>query len=164
MGMQLSMIRAAKLNEATALTRISFASKGYWNYPQEYFEIWKNELTITPSYIENNDVYIYESGNAIMGYYSVVNLHEDIDISGITIEKGFWLEHMFIEPSHIGKGLGSRLFHHLRKRCIDEGISELGILADPNARGFYEKMGCQYVGEYPSTIQNRTTPYLIQRF
>ncbi|MFH0783655.1 MAG: GNAT family N-acetyltransferase [Pseudomonadota bacterium] len=157
------MIRTAKQNEAAVLTRISFDSKEYWYYPQEYFEIWKNELTITPDYIEKNDVYVYEKDGAVAGYYSIVYLRENIDISGITIKKGFWLEHMFIESSHIGKGIGAKMFHHLRKRCIDEGMSELGILADPNARGFYEKMGCQYVEEYPSTIQNRTTPYLILR-
>jgi hypothetical protein len=83
---KIPMIRAAKQNEAMALTRISFDAKGYWNYPQEYFEIWKNELTISPSYIENNDVYVYESGNALAGYYSIVFVHEDIDVSGITIE------------------------------------------------------------------------------
>jgi ADP-ribosylglycohydrolase len=29
----------------------------------------------------------------------------------------------------------------------------VGILADPNSRGFYEKMGCTYVREYPSTYE-----------
>jgi hypothetical protein len=36
----------------------------------------------------------------------------------------------------------------------------LGILADPNSRGFYEKMSCRYVEEYPSIIKGRTTPFL----
>ncbi len=157
------MIRPAKQNEANILTKISFLSKGYWNYPQEYFEIWNNELTINPGYIEKNDVYVYENGGAVVGYYSIVELSEDIDISGIKIGKGFWLEHMFIEPLHIGKGIGSKMFHHLRKLCGEEGIIELGILSDPKSKGFYEKMGCQYVKELPSTIKNRTTPYLMLR-
>jgi hypothetical protein len=52
------------------------------------------------------------------------------------------------------------MFDHLRKMSCGRGIKELGILADPNSRGFYEKMGCEYKREYPSTVKNRTTPYL----
>ncbi len=74
--------------------------------------------------------------------------------------KGFWLEHLFIDPRHIGNGIGSKLFSHLRDRCKEMGRSELGILADPNSRGFYEKMGWRYIKEIPSNIKNRTTPYL----
>lgn len=50
-------IRQAKPAESGDLTSISFASKRYWNYPEEYFEIWEKELTITPEYIDNNIVY-----------------------------------------------------------------------------------------------------------
>lgn len=142
------------------LTAISFASKGYWNYPKEYFEVWKNELTIHSDYIADNDVFVVEDRSAIAGYYSLVELKENIEAAGITINKGFWLEHMFIAPQHIGNGLGTLLFRHLRKWCVSKGIAELKVLADPNVRGFYEKMGCVYQGEFPSTIKYRTTPLL----
>ncbi len=79
------MTRHARTDEANILTDISFRSENYWNYPQEYLEVWKKELTITEEYIEGNDVYVYEHN---------------------------------------------------------------------------EKMGCRYIKEYPSTIQNRTIPYL----
>ncbi len=154
------MIRSAKSNEADVLTGISFASKRYWNYPEEYFEVWRNELTIHSDYIVENDVFVFEDKSTIIGYYSIVELKDTIEIAGITIDKGFWLEHMFIEPQHIGHGIGTLLFKHLRQRCITRGITKLKILADPNARGFYEKMGCIYMREYPSTIKNRTTPLL----
>ncbi len=154
------MIRSAKSNESTVLTEISFAAKKYWNYPKEYFEIWKNELTISVDYLLTNDVFVFEKNSAIIGFYSIVELKNDIELSGITIAKGFWLEHMFLKPDHIGHGIGTMLFDHLQERCITRGIGELKILADPNARGFYEKMGCTYQGEYPSTIKERTTPLL----
>jgi GNAT superfamily N-acetyltransferase len=156
----ISMIRSAKKEEADILTQISYKSKEYWNYPQAYFEVWNRELTITSDYIEKNDVFVFELDGAVVGYYSLVELSEDIEVSGITIKKGFWLEHMFIWPENIGNGIGTKMFAHLRKRCILRGINELGILADPNARGFYEKMGCVYKHDYPSTVENRTIPYL----
>jgi GNAT superfamily N-acetyltransferase len=157
------LIRRAKKFEADELTRISFASKGYWGYPQAYFDIWLDELTIGSDYIRKNNVFVYESGEAIIGYYALVELEGALEVSGVIIKKGFWLEHMFLEPEHIGIGIGRSMFDHLHKYCRTNGIAEVGILADPNARGFYEKMGCEYVNEYPSTIKDRTTPYLRLR-
>ena len=155
------MIRPGKREEAQILTRLSFESKGYWAYPKEYFDVWKPELTITSDYIEKNDVLVFESEGAIVGYYSIVELENGIEVSGIKIEKGYWLEHMFIAPKYIGRGIGKIMFEHLRKRCEIKGIRQLGILSDPNAKGFYEKMGCNYQGEFPSTIAGRTTPLLV---
>lgn len=154
------MIRSARNNEPHILTKISFASKGHWNYPKEYFNIWQNELTISSDYICKNDVFLFEDDGTVVGYYAIVELKEEIEVSGIRINKGFWLEHMFILPQHIGLGIGTKMFKHLQERCNTRGICDLGILADPNSRGFYEKMGCEYMGEYPSTIKNRTTPLL----
>ena len=153
------MMRRAKIQEADILTKISFSSKGYWNYPKEFYDIWYNELTISPDYIQNNDVFVFEKDGKIIGYYSIVELKDDIEISDIKLSKGFWLEHMFIDPQCIGKGIGTKMFQHLREWCTSLNVYELGILADPNSRGFYEQMGCEYKLEYPSTIKNRTTPY-----
>lgn len=155
------MIRQAKRSEAEVLTQLSFASKRYWGYPEAYFKVWASELTISADYIDQNDVVVYEYDGCITAYYSIVQLPGDIEVSGVIIKKGFWLEHMFVKPESIGRGIGTRLFHHLHQRCPVEGIVELGVLADPNAKGFYEKMGCAYQKEHPSTIENRSTPYLV---
>jgi len=154
------MIRSAKTEDSDVLTKISFASKGYWKYPKEYFEIWRNELAINENYIQGNDVFVYENYESIIGYYSIVNLEKDIEISGVPINRGIWLEHMFIDPKYIGKGIGTKLFNHMREWCVATNILKVGILADPNSKSFYEKMGCIYMREYPSTIGGRTTPFL----
>ena len=155
------MLRKAKTKDSKMLSRISYLSKSYWGYPTEYFDIWKDELTITRKYIEENTVYAYEIKNNILGYYSIVELKEDLEISKIIIRKGFWLEHMFVIPKYIGQGIGTKMFIHIREICLSKGVHQLGVLADPNAKGFYEKMGCQYQDEFPSTIPNRTTPWLV---
>ncbi len=157
------MIRPAKKNEAESLTKISFESKGYWQYPKQFFEVWKKELTINPNYILDNEVFVLERNGSPIGYYSIVELKKDIKISGIKINKGYWLDHMFILPQFIGKGLGRKMFNHLSKRCEARQIQELCVLADPNSKMFYKKMGCKYQKEYPSTIKNRTTPLLTLR-
>jgi len=50
-------VRKALPGDSQPLTRLSFVAKRYWNYPEEYFNIWKNELTISPDYIGKNIVF-----------------------------------------------------------------------------------------------------------
>ncbi len=154
------MIRRANIIENKFLTEMSFNSKRYWNYPEEYFKIWDTELKITSEDISINDVYVFEENDCIIGYYSIVELRRDLIVSDIVIEVGTWLEHMFISPQSIRNGIGTKLFLDCIKLCNSKSINTLKILADPNSRGFYEKMGCKFIKEYPSTIEGRTTPYL----
>ena len=158
-----SVIRAAKNDEAAALTRISFEAKKYWNYPEEYFKIWEKELRVTPQYLNDNDVFVCRENGEIVGYYSLVCMREKMEVSGITLSEGYWLDHMFVIPACIGLGMGSRMFAHLYQWCKIQDIEKIHILADPHAKGFYEKMGCKYLMEYPSTIPGRTTPLLIMQ-
>ncbi|KJS02682.1 MAG: hypothetical protein VR65_04390 [Desulfobulbaceae bacterium BRH_c16a] len=154
-------IRPARKSDAPALTALSLESKGHWGYPKEYFEIWKNELTITSEYIQKNDVFVWEEEAGIIGYYSITELKEDVGFAGNIIEKGYWLEHMFILPVCHGRGIGKSFFEHLRKLCeMTEKITELKILAEPHSFGFYKKMGCKYHREFPSNIPGRTTPLM----
>ncbi|MGB3209689.1 MAG: GNAT family N-acetyltransferase [Desulforhopalus sp.] len=154
-------MRSAKEEDAGILTDISFAAKRYWQYPEEYYRIWKSELTVGAEYIRSNDVWVYEDTRTIVGYYSLVTLHEEIKVDGVSLPCGHWLDHMFIRPPYIGSGIGTEMFQHLRNRCEHRKIENLNILADPNAKGFYEKMGCRFTEDFPSTITGRTTPYLV---
>lgn len=154
-------IRAAIAEDAVPLTRISFASKSYWNYPEVYYKAWSAELTITPDYIANSHVFVAMHEAAAIGYCAVVHRRQQQPAHGIILEKGFWLEHMFVVPEHIGCGVGTRLVQHLKGYCLDRRIRRLAVLADPHALGFYEKCGFSYQREVASTIAGRSTPLLI---
>jgi len=156
----MQVIRKAKREEAGVLTEISFASKRYWRYPEKYIDVWRDELTITNCYVINNDVYVLENNQQIVGYYSLLNIKEDKELGGVILPGGTWLEHMFIVPSYIRRSFGTELFSHAHKVCKNKGVNILYILSDPHAAGFYQKMGCSYVLEFPSTIAGRTTPLL----
>jgi hypothetical protein len=65
------MITKATPDQHNILTSISYKAKRHWNYPEEYFDIWKNELTITEKYITDNRVYTYLIDEEIIGYYSI---------------------------------------------------------------------------------------------
>ena len=43
-------------HESEALTKICIESKKHWGYPEFMINMWRDELTITPRYIRNNDI------------------------------------------------------------------------------------------------------------
>jgi GNAT superfamily N-acetyltransferase len=150
------IIRKAQHTESEALTDISFASKRFWNYPKEYMDIWKNELTITPTYINQNLVFVAEADTMLVGYFSIVEIQEDFWAGKVLVKKGFWLEHIFIKPEFIGKKIGAELIAFLKELCKKNKIERLFIFSDPNAKGFYDKVGAKYIEESPSSIEGRT--------
>lgn len=154
------VIRQARVEEVDLLSQLSLASKRYWNYPEAFYTVWRSELTITEEYLSHSEVFVYEHDKLIDGYYSLVTLTEPLQTAGIVLPEGTWLEHMFVRPDCIGRGIGRLLFYHLQQNCYVKGIRLVQILADPHARGFYEKMGCTYLREFPSSIAGRTTPWL----
>lgn len=150
------VIRPAAKTESAVLTDISFCAKRVWGYPEEYFTVWKNELTITPEYIEKNRVFAAEQGGEIIGYFSVVEVKQGFYSGKVFVRQGFWLEHIFVRPSQMRKGVGRELMRFCRQYCLNEGIARLYIFSDPHARGFYEKLGAVYLGESPSSIEGRS--------
>ena len=153
-------IRRAEPEEHLTLTGISFRSKAYWRYPPSYFSRWVAELTLTRQYIRDNMVYSCATSEEIIGYYAVVVLSKEKELFGRTLHRGWWLDHMFVAPEHIGTGAGREMFSHCLAQLQAAGAAKLMILADPFARNFYEKMGCIRLDAYPSTIPGRPTPYL----
>lgn len=149
------VIRPAKENDNATLTSISFAAKRYWKYPEEYFEVWKNELTITQKYIAQNKVYVAEIDEKPVGFIAIVEVKKDLLVGDFLIRKGFWIDHIFIHPDLIGMGVGTRLITFVKENYRGS-IECLLILSDPNATGFYDKIGAKYIEQVPSSIKGRT--------
>jgi ribosomal protein S18 acetylase RimI-like enzyme len=55
----------------------------------------------------------------------------------------------------IGKGVGKTLFCHALELSRERGYRILHLEADPNAAGFYEKMGMYKVGERHSEVEGQ---------
>jgi GNAT superfamily N-acetyltransferase len=155
------MIVKAQSEQNKQLTELSNKSKMFWNYSEKAINIFRDELNISPEYIKKNEVWIYIKDKKIIGYYSLKYRNKELKFKDIVLEIGYWLDHMFILPEFIGQGYGKILFNHFNDLCLSKNVSEIMILADPNSKLFYEKMGCKYINEYPSSIPNRTTPYLL---
>ncbi|MCL2689626.1 MAG: GNAT family N-acetyltransferase [Chitinispirillia bacterium] len=154
-------IKFANASYLNKLTEIAFSAKKYWNYPDEYYEIWKDELTITENYLKSYIVKIIvdnADNNVIKGFYSFRYNESEKQTGEILIEKGYWLDHMFLEQKYIGSGLGKTMFIDLVNEIkIRNGIF-FNIFVDPFAVGFYEKMGCKFIRESKSSIKDRNIP------
>ena len=58
-----------------------------------------------------------------------------------------WLDDLWIDPAFIGAGIGSGLFRHAAARARRLDSERMEWEAEPNAIGFYEKMGGRPVRE-----------------
>lgn len=151
-------IRPAIHTEIDRLSEIMFAAKFYWDYPEEYKKLWREELTITPEVFEAHDNFVAEVNAEIVGFYSTIENAEDYYLGKLFHPQGLWLENMFIDPRWIGRGIGKQLMLHLLERCRVAGIPKFCFYADPNATGFYEYFGGRFMGAYPSSIPGRHLP------
>ena len=138
--------------DAEALSRVAFAAKRYWGYPEHWMERWIESLTITPEFVGRNEVYAAILNEEILGFYALVGEGREIQ-----------LEHLWVSPERIGTGVGRLLFDHAVRRAASLGAEILRVEADPNAEGFYRRMGASRVGEssYPIDGQRRTLPLLV---
>jgi GNAT superfamily N-acetyltransferase len=141
-------IRPAAPSEADVLNGLALAGKRHWGYP----ESWRGLLTITPDYLAAHVVSCAEDETGkVVGFYT---LERDGDRCR--------LEHLWLDPSFIGRGLGLQLFEHAVRSARAMGSAELLIEAGPNAEGFYLQVGAVRVGETVSrmTETERVLPQL----
>ena len=65
------------------------------------------------------------------------------------------LEHMWVQTAYIGTGIGKDLFLDAMERAAKMNVSEVELSADPNAAGFYERMGATRIGDVDSEIDGK---------
>lgn len=134
-------IRQARIDEAPLLTQIAVEAKSYWGYPPDWITHWESDLTVSPEFIASNEVYLADDDGTIHGFYALC-------VNGDTAE----LEHMWVRPDMIGKGVGKELFLDAMDRAGSLSVKRVELSADPNAAGFYEKLGAEKFGETDSEV------------
>lgn len=144
-------ILRAHTSHAGRLSQIAHAAKSYWGYPAQWIDLWHNQLTITPSFIESNEVWAAQVDGSLLGFYALT-------LQGRRAK----LEHLWVMPVAIKQGIGSALYRHALGRAAVLRADRIEMESDPNAVGFYEKMGAEVVGEVGYTLegQRRALPLL----
>lgn len=139
-------IRPAAPGDAAALTELAFRSKAHWGYDDAFMEACRSSLTVHGTCVE--PTFIAEREGMVAGFYQ---------LDGDEVDK------FFVDPPHIGSGVGRALWEHLVETARDHGLSSITILSDPNAKGFYEAMGARSIGDAPSDVfgPSRPLPLLV---
>ncbi len=145
-------IRRARPDEASHLSELAMRSKAVWGYSPEFMAACRDELTLSPAYLETNPTFVTEgavtAGTAI-GFYSLERL------SDAEVELGF----LFLEPGDIGGGHGRRLIEHAKAEARTLGYATMVIQGDPHAERFYRAAGGRQVGTRESlSIPGRLLP------
>lgn len=142
-------IRRAESDEAKAITEMVVRSKAYWGYSDEFMRYAAAVLTVTPHYVATRPTYVLEQDGELLGMCSLKELSpEEVD-----------LDMLFVAPEAMGQGVGRQLVEHVMKVAAASGYRTLFVESDPNAAGFYEKMGGQLVGYRPvPSIPGRELP------
>jgi N-acetylglutamate synthase-like GNAT family acetyltransferase len=137
-------IRSASAADAQALTTIALEAKRYWGYPEHWIKHWESELTISSEYIRDNHVYVHEDDGEIRGFYALC-------VDGNNAE----LDHMWVTPAAIGSGIGKELFLDAMERAAKLNVNAVEISSDPNAAGFYKRMGATQIGEVDAPVDGQ---------
>lgn len=110
-------------------------------------EVARPSLTISRDYLEANDCWIAEAGGKTVGWFSLV-----------AIPEGLLLDNFFLLPAHIGSGVGRVMWEEAVQRAQDQGAKRMTLESDPNAAGFYERMGARLTGSVTAPDTGRELP------
>jgi GNAT superfamily N-acetyltransferase len=146
-------IARAKPEDAATLTQIANASKRHWNYPEHWIEGWRDILTMKPDCIAANIAYCAIEDRSAIGFY-VLTREED----------GLHLDHLWVLPAAMHRGIGRALFEHAITQARNLGFQSIKIEADPNAEGFYQRMGAKRIGTRVNEIDRQTRELPLLEF
>ena len=127
--------------QAALLTGLAFRSKSHWGYPVSWLEEWRPTLTVTGEQIASESVVVARLDAAVVGFYA---LHVDGARASV--------EHLWVEPAAMGRGVGRALFAHAAAEAASRGCDVLEIDSDPNAEPFYVAMGAVRTGTVAAPV------------
>jgi GNAT superfamily N-acetyltransferase len=145
-------IRDGRAADFTRLREIAVVSKAHWGYDLAQVEEWAETGGFDPESLSTRLVYVAESEAEPVGWAALIP-RGDVG----------WLEDLWIEPSWIGRGIGRLLFRHVADCARELGAERLEWEAEPNARGFYERMGGTYLRDSDVTEWGRVLEVLSLR-
>jgi GNAT superfamily N-acetyltransferase len=145
-------IRAARVDEAAALTSLAFASKAHWGYAGEVLSGWRKDLEISAAGIAAKPTFVAMLDGTIAGCYA------------LSPADAVWkLDYLWVHPQHMGRGVGRALMAHAAAIAARGGASSIAIDADPNAEAFYLACGAARKSVLPAPISgepDRVRPQL----
>ncbi|MZR31849.1 GNAT family N-acetyltransferase [Sneathiella litorea] len=143
-------IRPAAEKDCPAMTEVALTSKAFWGYSDDFMKGCEAALTVKPWMIEDWQSGVVEDDGSIAGFY----------LASFDLEEAE-LQLLYVSPLAMGKGYGRALIRDASEKAVRLGYKHLRIEADPNATGFYRKMGARQIGWCRSEVEvSRELPLL----
>ncbi len=142
-------IRLPRLHEGERLREIAVAAKGHWGYDLGRVRSWAAAADLSVEEFREKEVYVAEAEGRAVAWAALIPRGELI-----------WLDDLWVEPDSIGKGIGSILFRHCVERATLLGGKAMEWEAEPNAVGFYEKLGGRFLRESKPSAWGRALPVM----
>ena len=138
-GEAVTRLRRALPSEARALTELAVRSKRAWGYDDAFMQRVMPDMIVRPEYLIEERGIVAEIAGIPVGYAI-------LRVDG----RSAFLRDLFVEPDRMRTGIGSALFREATQIAREQRAATLTLEGDPNAIGFYRRMGMHQVGEEPS--------------
>jgi GNAT superfamily N-acetyltransferase len=142
-------IRPPRADEGERLRAIALAAKAHWGYDEDWVRGWAAQGDFSPEALAARPVLVADLGGHALGFATLIPKGETCV-----------LDDLWIDPDWIGRGIGTRLFEACAERARDLGAKRLEWEAEPNAVGFYEKLGGRFLRESEPTKRGRRIPVM----
>jgi GNAT superfamily N-acetyltransferase len=142
------VVRRGSARDAARLKEIAVAAKAHWGYGLERVREWADAGDFTPETLGRMELFVAVADGEAIGWASLKG-------EGAAA----WLEDLWVEPGWIGRGVGSRLFREAAASARGRAAKAIEWEAEPNAVGFYEKLGGRHVRDGTSEW-GRTLPIM----
>jgi len=142
-------LRPARPEDGERLSEIAIAAKSHWGYEEEAVRSWAAQGDFSPAGLAAKIFLVADEEARAVGFASLIPRGE------VAV-----LDDLWIDPAWIGRGVGSQLFGACASRARELGATRLEWEAEPNAVGFYVKMGGRYVRDSEQTPFGRVIPVM----
>lgn len=144
-------LRTPRIDELEAVSQLCLRSKAVWGYDPAFLAACREELSVSVDDLQSSHVQIAEDETGIAAIAHVVPDEADAE-----------LKKLFVDPLRLQRGVGKLLFAWSVQIARAGGAIRLNIDADPEAVGFYRRMGAKDDGWSPSgSIPGRLLPRLV---
>jgi GNAT superfamily N-acetyltransferase len=126
----------ARPENAAELSLIARSAKGHWGYPESWLNRWSDALTVTPGYINAYPTFCAVLDGGIVGFCALILRGGEA-----------YLDHLWVLPSVLGKGVGRSLFEFAENVARDSKATIIRVESDPHAEEFYIHMGATRYGQ-----------------
>lgn len=130
-------IRAATAADGERLREIAAAAKGHWGYPAALVLPWAAAYDFSAATLASRELFVAVLERRPVAWAGLLPPVDDVAL----------LDDLWVEPASMGGGIGRALFRKAVRRAGELGAVSMEWETEPNAAGFYERMGGRRVGE-----------------